>query len=258
MKTIKELGALTKQKYPTVYDHLEDEEVGRRLKSKYPASYSAYVDVQFTEKVQNLLDYYNPKKGRFTSWWQRGKADSRSDLLQALNQEQRLFLEQAAMFEEAVLKGEASAAAHQTFLANNQYFLIELQAKAHLLGAAIENGLTLEYDQALKYERAQSEVRISEHERMTQIDLNRQFEESREAVRLGILASAMSEHQKLFLVQELVDLSYKQIHDIQQGELPEALKVRMIADREEIIATLKEDSRVRQTRLLSVNNGEEV
>ena len=79
--------------------------------------------------------------------------------------------------------------------------------------------------------------------------------ESHICATLAELASALSDHQKLFLIQELLDLSYRQISEIETSALSSGLKSRMIADREEVIDTLQEDSRARQARLLQADNG---
>lgn len=105
---------------------------------------------------------------------------------------------------------------------------------------------------------AETYAEVEKHRLMTQIDLDREFAEQREAVRLAILSESMEEHQKLFLLQELLDLTYNQIHEIEIRSLPEHIRTRMIEDREETILTLKEDRRVRQTRLLQTGHGEEI
>src|SRR5262245_10917617 len=44
MPDIRELGRLTKQKFPGSYDKIDDAEFGRLIKAKYPGSYNQFVD----------------------------------------------------------------------------------------------------------------------------------------------------------------------------------------------------------------------
>lgn len=107
MKTIRELGRRIKLKTPGAYDDLSDEEVGRLAKAKHPGAYDDYVDEvessealvyreetplvdnRSSQNLQPLIDYYNPSRGRFTSWWETGKSERRNKLLLALNAEQK-------------------------------------------------------------------------------------------------------------------------------------------------------------------------
>lgn len=49
--------------------------------------------------IESLVEYYKPDRGRFTSWWNKGKAEAREKLLDALNREQRQLIDQTVMLQ---------------------------------------------------------------------------------------------------------------------------------------------------------------
>lgn len=153
MKSIKDLGALVKRKYPGKYDDLADEKIGVLIKKKYPDSYLDFFDDDTFNKVTDLMKFYDPNKGRLSSWWQRGKSESRARLLTVLNEEQRLVIEQGAILQDAVLEGKRKMVDFEMFLANHQFALFQMKANAQLIEDALAQGYTSENWQQVKLNR---------------------------------------------------------------------------------------------------------
>jgi len=161
MKKINELGALIKKKNPEYLD-LTDEKAGELVKKKFPGSYDDYFDDETFDNVIQLLDFYSPQKGRLTSWWQRGKGESRVKLLQVINEEQSLLLEKGAQIADAVLQGKQKMVAFEMFLAQHHFELFKMKAQAKLIEMALEEGYTVENYQAVKLEWDASQIRHSD------------------------------------------------------------------------------------------------
>src|SRR5687767_580061 len=70
------------------------EDVSRELAGISP---NTAIDPRFEQNIQTLIDNFDPNRGRFWSWWLRGKAEGRNKLLTALNEQQRQLIEQGAM-----------------------------------------------------------------------------------------------------------------------------------------------------------------
>lgn len=159
MKTLRRLGQLYKKKYPGAYDDLSDERVGTLVKKKYPADYNDFFDDETYKNVSILKEYYNPRKGRLSSWWQRGKSESRSKLLSVINHEQRLVLEQAAILEDAVREGRRKMVEFEMFLAQHHFTLFQMKAQASLIEQAIAEGYTVENYQQVKLNTHQQDLK---------------------------------------------------------------------------------------------------
>lgn len=192
MATIEDLGKKTKAKYPGIYDDMSDAELGHRIKMRYPGSYDDFTEVrlahrapsvigqfieystdaQTTANVQSLLEYYNPSRGRLSSWWQRGRAESRSKLLSVLNSEQLLVVEQGAVLADAIRNRTKTESDFQVYIARNAEVLLELRLKEALIQSALLQGLTVETDQQLRVARGLSEIKINEQRQLREIDLD--------------------------------------------------------------------------------------
>lgn len=159
MRRIKELGAVIKKKYPGKYDDVADERLGIVMKQEYPADYSDFFDDETFNKVSQLVEYYKPSRGRLSSWWQRGKAESRVKLLRVLNEEQSLVLQQAAMLEEAVREGRLKMVEFEMFLAQHHFTLFQMKAQASLIEQALAEGYTVENYQQVKLDNHRQELK---------------------------------------------------------------------------------------------------
>lgn len=231
--------------------------------------------------VESLISYYDPKKGRIASWWQRSKSDSRGAMLRSFNEEERLLIEQAVMLENASIESRRKRAEFQTFIATHATLFIEIKTRAKLIKKAAKRDLDLETHLRVREEELLSEVRIKEyreteglkdlretqkeralteikidhHKETTKIDLDNEITKAQEAVRLALLSEAMSEHQKVMVLQDAIDIIYNQVDEIEKSNLSNSVKQLKIDDRMEIIDTFKEDRRARQNRLLQADNG---
>jgi hypothetical protein len=224
---------------------MSDEEVGLRVQSKYPEQYKDFYPLQVVE----LYNYYDPNIGRLRSWWRRWKSEGRGKLHESLNNELRLILEKGAMLQDAALSSQQK---FQTFVAQNHHLLLELRYKESLFEQAAAKGMTVETLQVTKLEEELSRIRITEFKEREAIQLNNELKRMQEQVRLALIAKALSSHQRLMLVQELLDGLYRQIEDLDHSGLKPETRKRMIEDREAIIRIFKayrdaEGSRLLQT-----------
>lgn len=289
-KSVSDLGKLIKAKNPK-YRQYSDEEAGRKLQERYPFRYrefteiesfdeaSSHFDFDYTperlNKLQVLEDYYNPKRGVFTSWWQRTKSEARTKLQDQLNAEQLSVIQQGIELEHAIRLGKRGEIEFKNFIHQNAVALSQLKNEFTIIEAATNAGFRAENHQDLKTEearnqitiqmemarssimdmenRAASELRINEHRSMTSIDLSNEIALKNEIVRLSMLAKQFSEHQGLFLIQELIDSTLRQVQEIRVAALDEDVKRRMLEHREEIIDALVKDRRERQDRLFQTN-----
>jgi len=234
MKTLSDLGALVKREHPE-YNDLTNEQVGRLVRDKYPDKYGEFLDVETFDKVRTLEKYYNPNRGRLTSWWQRGKAEGRTKLLEVLTQEERLVLEQAAIMEQQVQARVRSNLEFEQFLATHHVTLLQLRGKAQQIEDALDAGMAVETHQEVIRQKALNELEVDKHRDITDITLNAELQKMQEQVRLAIIAKTLTTMQQVNLIQELLDNTYKQIEDIKRGSFAKGTKQRMIEDREELI-----------------------
>lgn len=271
MKTTKDLGKLIKRKYPE-YSDMTDEEVGLRVRRKYP-EYSDFIHV--SRNSQKLLDYYDPKLGRLRSWWRRLKSEGRNKLQAQLTPELASILEQGAMLEDAALNNQRKQAEFQAYIITNEFLFNELHQKFLLLLQATEQGMTVETLQTIHLQGQQSEnyikeqqaattdqirmaqaiseIKLREFSELESTKLNNELRKMNEQVRLALIAKALSSHQRVILVQELLDGLYKQIEDIEHTPLKPETRRRMIEDREEIISHFKGYRNAEGHRLLEAD-----
>lgn len=224
MKTLRELGQAVKAKYPQ-YADLSDEEVGRRVKAKFPDQYKDYGRTD--GHIDRLLDYYNPERGRFSAWWQRGKAESRTKLLEVINQEQLAVIEQGAILEKAIQDGKRSLVEWELFLAQHQDSLLQLQHQALLLNQAAEHGLTVEADQA---------VRLREEQ--VRIDLDKRWKEIVQDLDAGDLLAISDLQVVKKLTQELA-AARRERHQIEKGDDARKVKKQILTDYDRFILNLE-------------------
>lgn len=216
------------------------------------------VDPKLEENLQVLLDYYNPKRGTFTSWWQRRKSEGRTALNLQVSAEYLSVIEQGHLLETAIREGKQKEIDFRMWVAKNGLILTELKVSNILIVEAAKVGLTVENDQHIKLEDELANIRIREEREKAINALNIKKEEAQEAVRLGIINKHLPEHQRLFLIHELLDICYTQIGKIEADEtLSAATKTRMIEDRNSTIETFKKDMNARQAQLLQRYNREE-
>jgi hypothetical protein len=273
MKTVKDLGALVKREHPK-YRGLPDEEAGRMVKQQYPHQYKDFLDV--SKKVGDLLAHYDPNRGWLSSWSRALKSKQRGELQQFLTNELRSVIEQGAMLEDAALSSETKKVEFQTFIVDNEYHLFELQQNARLLEQATNEGLTVagleqknlhkaEWEVAshhriteqnaatteqIRLADALSQVKVRETQELESAQLDNELRRMNEQVRLALIAKALSGHQRIILVQGLLDGLNRQIDEIQNSPMHPSTKNRMIQDREAIIAQFKDYRDAEGARLI--------
>jgi hypothetical protein len=126
----------------------------------------------------------------------------------------------------------------------------QVKLKKRLTKQAAKRGLVVEVDQSLRLLEAQNKLEIAKVERLADSDQKREFEKMREQVRLSMIAHHLTEHQKVSLIIDMLDLMYKQIQEIEDNsDYSDRTKQRMIEDREEFVVSLKQDRKEREGRL---------
>jgi hypothetical protein len=268
MPTIEDLGRKIKAKYPGEYDDLSDAEVGRRIKAKFPGAYDDFEEQALqrnvvmhepdrtASNVQSLIDYYSPKRGRFTSWWQHGKSESRTRLLTVLNQEQLFVIQQGAILEDAIRNKTKTESDFHVYLARNAATLMELQLKNALIQAALAQGYTVETDQKLKLESGLSGIRLNEHEERTKIDLDARWKEILQDSNAADLA-LIGDHLVIKKLREELIQARRERHAIKTGDDPEPLKRELLKDYKKFISRLEAKIDERETGYLLSQNQKE-
>jgi hypothetical protein len=283
MKTVVDLGREIKAKYPGKYDDMSDAELGRAIKKKYP-QYSDYEDVaiaagewqhpsapsiptQRADLLEQVKHHYNPRNGRFTAWWKRGQADQRNKLLQVLNEEQVKVIERATILEEQILAGRKRLVEFEAFVTRYASELVQIRANEELILQALSRGLSVQSDQALRVEsemsslrvgeaHALSEVKVREHRKLKDIDLNarwREIQQDSDAADLAQLGDYLLIKK---LHQELMEAREKR-HAIEVSSRPRKLKEELLADYDEFIARIKAKINERETGHIQTQNGKE-
>lgn len=279
-----EAGKQVKREFPGCYDEFQDTDMVIQTDKGIAKADSAFdkslseltggmndlsIEPRTEENLQVLLDYYKPTRGVFTSWWQRRKSEGREKLVSQVSNEYLEVIRQGQLLEQAVREGRKTEIEFRMYVAQNALALTAIKANNYLIVEAQKAGLTMENHQQIKLEsglsnirvdeaQGMSHVKINEHAQITQIDLDRKISEAEHTVRIGIINKFLSEHQKISLIQGLIDGCYKQIDEILKSQLSAEIKGRMIEDRNETIEAFKKDMRVRQTRLLQTNDGQEI
>lgn len=214
--TVEELGRRYKAKHPEC--ELSDVEAGRMLKEKYPNDYWDVIDVEevtetlvklFTPAEQTSLDpfssnfsnlsqidyrqhhedlarttaslneYYNPKQGRFKSWWRRGKVESGNKLLETIGAGKLELIRQGAMLEEAALTSERNKIEFQKFVATHTVELLELKSQAYRIEEAITKGVDSYTVNEINRARYLNETDVEYKARMYELDIEKERQMSK-------------------------------------------------------------------------------
>jgi hypothetical protein len=283
MKTVEDLGREMKAQHPGLYDDMSDAEVGRRVKAKNPSKYSTYQDIalvktssldlqapfpdefSYTQQaIEQIKQHYNPQRGVFTSWVQRMKGEGRNKLLTVLNQEQVQVIQNAAILEQQAMQSRERFAQYQTFLVQNAALIHQLRANEQLINQALSKGRTFETDQQviledalahvrLEEEQARSKIRISEHERLKDIDANAARREATDALdnadRMKLNPYGLIEQ-----LTESLNKMYVNRQNLEQGDDP--AKVDKLRRLNKNIRFMERTIDARQNRLLEAEYGD--
>lgn len=229
MPTVEDLGRKVKAKYPGKYDDISDAEVGRQVKAQYPNAYDDFVETglsvlgpqsisphvdysrhqqKFENLTKDLIRYYNPKQGRLSAWWNRGKAESRVKLLQVLNEEQQLVLEQAAMAEERAMQSERNRIEFEKFIANHVIELMELRLSASIIDHALEMGVDKDTAIYVNRVRVLDQLELEKLERQSFIH-TREYRDKKQADNEALAEGYRIDHENITRTQqeplELID-----------------------------------------------------
>ena len=279
--TISELGQLVKAKYPQ-YTKMSDEEVGRLVVEKYP-TYAAWVDGDVVSEsflssnpylegqVKDLQEYSNTSRGRATSWWQRGKSESRTKLDSQLQSEisSKTNLENAA---------NSSKISHLSSLHELHQTPNRLRRKAHLELLADENmrlrlveannrKVTLlkleqmieaehETGEALRLEAGKSDIELQKTKALNEHGVRMDFER----VMNTLVAITKYNHLKYDAFDEvrgrLIALM-EEAHQIELSNKDPYLKAEIMGQVQQAIAAYQEVFDAFRRELVESGNGQE-
>lgn len=261
MKTVADFGKLIKSENPGAYDDLSDAEVGMLARAEYPEDYLEFMkeddaleyDEDMSENIETLISYYNPRRGRLSSWWQRGKAEGRTKLLRALNDEQALVIEQGAMLEKAVLEGRKHRSEVELFVRKNEHILFQIQAQEQLIESALNEGMDVAHHQDYVLAEKLSGLKIREHRQLKEIDLEVRWKEILQDSNAADLAQ-IGDHLVTKKLRQELQAARRERHAIRNGDEPEELKQELLADYDKFILRLEAKIDERETgHLLSEN-----
>lgn len=75
------------------------------------------------------------------------------------------------MLEKAIREGKKSEVDFQVYVAQNAQTLLAIQLNAKLINQAMDLGLSVERADELNFSKLMSDVKVSEHERISKINL---------------------------------------------------------------------------------------
>lgn len=214
--------------------------------------------------------------GRIESSLIAGKIQSQTNLQLTINESKRAVVETIQMESLIVATQldketipehhketrQKEKAAHLVYLSQQDTALVDERtaqvsqfARQDLITEAVKSKLTIENHQQVQLSQKLSDIKVSEHRQLEEINLNNNLAEIQERVRLAIIAKFLSNEQIVTEIQTQIDNVYKQIDEINtKNEFSPEIQKRMIEDREEIIAAFKAKRNERQAGLLEVNN----
>jgi hypothetical protein len=251
------------------YLALSDEEVGEKVKRKHPQKYSQFVGVNIARLVEYYDPSIGRFKSWWRALKSEGRNKLLAQLspeLQALIG-MAVSLEDAALnSERKKVELQSFIAQYERQLVelkNYEYLLDRAAAKGRTLETeqAIQTAdndsrnrraersqqsrLKLRddtnqsrlritekraaTDEELVLARELSGIKLQEFREMEAIKLNSELQRMQEQVRLALIAKALSSHQRITMVQELIDGLYRQIEETEHSSLRESTKRRMIA-----------------------------
>jgi len=287
MKSLKDLALVLKREHPQ-YQNMDDYTLALRAKERYPEKYADYVDdrlltlftgpsgdlptlnsnftnidsstalqsANFQKKFDALLDYYQPQRGRFSSWWQSKKAESRIHLQKLINEEEQLVIEQGIMIENAVLSQRRNKAEFEMFLRQNAFVLIELQAKVELINAALKQGLPVEEYVELRTEELRKTLGTQEQWELSRIRLSERAGEMEQDQEHADRIELSGRNLIRKLNHELLE-KRMQLNQLANTQADPVLKSQIENDLKEYISGLEKEIRGRQARYIQAQGWED-
>jgi hypothetical protein len=278
MPTVSDLGRMGKAKHPGKYDKFTDAELGRMIKMANPGKYEQYVDEALEprkpstppatvskpsdalinpievfkqlrdegrqaqqvpqETLDKLQEYYHPRKGRLTSWWQRIKSVSRTELVGKITDEQIAVLNMGATLEREVRERRRAEIDFQKFLLEHAFTLNQLAHSNYLVALAMDEGLT-----------TTDSIRLRVKDKETDIDLRRKREETKieredfeEREHIKITVEAQQAANTFKAIAQYHNLTYDQLEEIRG-------RIFTLIEEEEQIENSNKSARVKSEQI---------
>ena len=198
--------------------------------------------------IQGLLNYYEPGRGVFTSWWQRNRAEGRFKLQEVLNQEQNAYLESLMTLERQVREGKKQQVEYELFIAQNATILFELKNRAALADAALGSGMNVEHFSESNKEKESVNARVEEYGRKTEIDKQHEAWKIEQNLSAAFRVRQVEDSDLARLRDELEKAIDKK-EEIELMEISEYSKLEKLAIVESTIANLKFRIKAKEKRL---------
>ena len=173
-----------------------------------------------TRKQELYDNKYSIDMNRYAAQDEREASEFRTGLVEQLNLESDAL----SVKEQKAAEAEMAAVQRQTEILSEDTKQRELVNKQTALYNATEKGYlldTYDFEQQEKI-RFENEVKLMEQK-----------------VKWALIAKTLSSHQKVIMVQDLLDGLYRQIEDIDKESYSEETKKRMKDDREIVITRFK-------------------
>jgi hypothetical protein len=183
------------------------------------------------------------EKNRFEAKWESGRVAAQNELIEKqVSQDQMLISD--GLVKKAARQGRT--------LETDQRLELE-EGLSSIRVSEFTDTLAIKTVETARLEEALTQIRLTEFKEKDAIQFNNELKKMNEQVRLALIAKALSSHQRVMLVQELLDGLYKQIDEVGDSKLSPATKTRMIEDREAIISHFKGYRDAEGSRLLQAD-----
>lgn len=217
-------------------------------------------DPNISKRVDKLQqEKYDPNMNRFAARKEAKASAARAELAVQVGDESRVVADMVEQQKEVLDNQFALKFAPARKIEERELEQAQAGNRMNTIKAADKEDMDYATYNQFKLEEKLSELRVTEHEKKEKINLDNKLTEKQESLRLALIAKHLSDIQKIALVQEQIDMVYKQIGKIDnEAEFSDRIKQRMIEDREEIIKTLKEERREREAGLLATHTRREL
>lgn len=301
MRTVADLGRAYKLKKAPRLNHLSDEDAGRQLKSEYPGKYTQYQDVgiavrnsaemtttvplqlinyDLENKIQTLIDRHNPHMGIFVSWWRKKKVQGQNNYLEESLKQQDMMVTNVVRVAREIIEGRRREAELQSYLTQNQYWVLELQARGKLLVEATAVGMNVDdysdwnrfekefqlREKALQddhYRKLQSDAEAQRLASLTytqraNVDTDNEVKLAYEKLRFQIIAERLTDQQIIGFIQDMIDDQFIKIAQVEESAakrlIPVSAKDNIVQSRQRIIQMYMEQQNETQHKILGSRN----
>ena len=221
-------------------------------------------DLAHLSKINYLLDFYNPKSSHLRNWYQAIKSRKRVEQLDFMTQELMFTLKQGAEIETAAIQSQQRQLEFKRWIADNYFQLETLRLHKNLLEQAVAAGMGVGgFEQvnvqkaintdAVRTEQQMSEVRIEEHRRKSEIDLENRWKEIMQDLNAADM-EAIATRLVIKKMRKELEEARRERYSVEVGSDPKQLKSEILGDYDNYITNLTKQINATETRLLQEAN----